>query len=106
MVIPDLPASAVSVAYDVRPAPIDLVPLGLPNVGPIRPPGAKLLGTVLAWATWVSLAVTVRSVIAAGAVTTIRSRRGEGAGQLHHIGLALVAVVIISAGSTPVNALA
>lgn len=36
----------------------------------------------------------------------IQSRRSEGAGRLHHIGLHPLAVVIISAASTPVNPLA
>jgi hypothetical protein len=101
MVVTDLVAS-VSISHSVM-VPMDPA---MPHVGPVEPPGAASVGTVLGWAKWVSLTICVLGLMAAGALMAVGSHRGEGGAHLGRIGLALTGVVIISAASTLVTALA
>ena len=61
--------------------------------------------TILQYVVWISLAICVMSLIAAGVLLAVNHRRGEGAAHLGRLGIVLGAVILISAAAAIVAAL-
>ncbi|WP_250447712.1 hypothetical protein [Actinotalea sp. C106] len=78
----------------------------VPDPAPRRPPGIEGFDAILSWAKWVSLAVCLLGLFAAGALMAIQSRRGEGGEHVGKIGMALGGVIVISAAGALVGFLA
>ncbi|MFS0700055.1 hypothetical protein AB6N24_08810 [Cellulomonas sp. 179-A 4D5 NHS] len=78
----------------------------IPDPDAVQPPGTQGLTDILAWAKWIALAVCIAGLIAAGAMMSINSRRGEGGEHTGRIGMALGGVVVISAAASMVGFLA
>lgn len=78
----------------------------IPDPKPVQPPGMEGLLDILGWAKWIALAICVVGLIAAGALMSINSRRGEGGEHAGKIGMALGGVVVISAATSMVGFLA
>lgn len=82
------------------PAPV------VPNPPPAAPPGSEKFVQIMGWAKWVALAVAVLGLIAAGAMMTISSRRGEGSEHAGRIGGVLAGVIVIGAAGAIVGFIA
>lgn len=78
----------------------------IPNPQAEMPPGMGGLKTIMNWVKWISLAICVIGLMAAGAMMAIQSRRGEGGEHVGKIGSALGGVVLISAATAMVTYLA
>lgn len=85
---------------------VAVLPLQIPNPDPIQPPGTQGFLSIMGWAKWVALAVTILGLIAAGAMMSFNSRRGEGGEHVGRVGMALVGVIIIAAATSLVGFLA
>lgn len=83
-----------------------VLPFQIPNPDPIQPPGTQGFLAMMGWAKWVALAVTILGLIAAGAMMSFNSRRGEGGEHVGRVGMALVGVIIIAAATSLVGFLA
>jgi len=79
------------------------LPLQIPNPDPVQPPGTEGLTAIMGWAKWVALAICILGLIAAGAMMSINSRRGEGGEHVGKIGMALGGVIVISAAASLVG---
>ena len=79
------------------------LPADVPNPSPIQPPGMGGFMTIMGWAKWVALAICVLGLIAAGAMMSFNSRRGEGGEHVGRIGMALAGVIVISAAGALVG---
>lgn len=93
---------------DMIPAAAALVPTSVvpdPGAGSM-PPGFEQFTTVMGWAKWIGLGVTVVMVIILGVTATINSRRGEGGEIGGRLGWALGGIILISAAFTIVGFLA
>lgn len=75
----------------------------IPNPDPVQPPGTEGLTAIMGWAKWVALAICILGLIAAGAMMSINSRRGEGGEHVGKIGMALGGVIVISAAASLVG---
>ena len=73
------------------------------DVDPTQPPGVDGFVTIMGWAKWVALAICILGLIAAGAMMSINSRRGEGGEHVGKIGMALGGVIVISAAAALVG---
>lgn len=78
----------------------------IPDPAPIQPPGTGGITDLLGWLKWVALAVVVAGLIAAGAMMSIQSRRGEGGEHVARIAYGLGGVIVISAATALVSFLA
>lgn len=67
--------------------------------------GSEGFATILGYVVWISLAICIMSVIAAGAMLALNHRRGEGSAHMGRLGIVLVAVMLISAASAIVAGL-
>lgn len=63
------------------------------------------LATLLGYVAWVALAVTVGSLIVAGAMLALRARRGEGGEHLGKVTVILVSAIVVGASSKIAEAL-
>lgn len=75
----------------------------LPNPAPMQPPGTNGFIVFMGWAKWVALAVCILGIIAAGAMMSINSRRGEGSEHAGRLFNALAGVVVIAAAGSIVG---
>lgn len=79
----------------------------LPSPSPVAPPGAgPKIDILLNWLMYGGLAVCIAGIIAVGAIMAFNNDRGEGARITGKLGLALGGVIVISAASAVVGALA
>ena len=78
----------------------------LPDPNPEAPPGQERINRLLGWAKWISLAVCIAGLFAAGALMAIQSRRGEGGEHVGKIGMVLGGVIVISVAGLLVSTLA
>lgn len=78
----------------------------VPNPSPVQPPGTGGITTLLNWLKWIALAISVGGIMAAGAMMSIQSRRGEGGEHVARIGMGLGGVIVISAAAALVGFLA
>ncbi|WP_144389964.1 hypothetical protein [Marinactinospora thermotolerans] len=69
------------------------------------PDSAAGLETVLGWVTWISLGLCVLSLMVAGAMMAVRTRRGEGGEHLGKVVVIMVATVLIASASAIAGAL-
>jgi type IV secretion system protein TrbL len=69
------------------------------------PPGSEAFGTILNYVTYIGLTVAVLSLIALGALITVRVRRGEGVRSVGALGIIFFAVMLISGASALVGGL-
>lgn len=65
--------------------------------------GSAGFATILGYATWISLAICIMSVFAAGAMLALNHRRGEGGAHLGRLGITLAGVILISASTAVVT---
>lgn len=72
---------------------------------PTNQPGGDEFSTILSYVTYVGLALAVLSIIALGALITIRTRRGEGMRSVGSLGVIFIAILLISGASALVGAL-
>lgn len=89
----------MSIALTLTQAATDVVallPLQIPDPDPVQPPGTEGFTSIIGWAKWVALAVSVLGLFAAGALMAIQSRRVEGGEHVGKIGMALSGVIVIS----------
>jgi hypothetical protein len=78
----------------------------VPNPGQGEaPPGSDDILQILKWAAWIALAICVAGVIAAGAMMTIQSRRGEGGEHAARLAWVLAGCIVIGSASGLVGAL-
>lgn len=98
-VIPDLITQATAAGHWLAAG-------GVPNPAPIQPPGTGGISTLLGWLRWVGLAVCVAGLMAAGAMMSIQSHRGEGGQHVARIGMGLGGVIVIGAAASLVGFLA
>lgn len=83
---------------------INSVPLGIPDPGPVAPPGfAGPVGIIMGWAKWVGLIVAVLGVIIIGAKLAINVRRGEAAGELGGLLYVGLGCILIGAAASLVG---
>lgn len=85
---------------------VSAFPGQVPNPPPAAPPGSEKFVQIMGWAKWVALAVAVLGLIAAGAMMTISSRRGEGSEHAGRIGGVLAGVIVIGAAGAIVGFIA
>lgn len=78
----------------------------LPDPSPTQPPGTGAVDTLMDWLFWGGLVVCIAGLIIAGAMLAINQQRGEGAQSASRIGFVLGGVIVISAASALVGALA
>ncbi|MFI8634237.1 hypothetical protein ACIGEP_16770 [Microbacterium sp. NPDC077663] len=69
------------------------------------PPGSEAFGTILNYVTYIGLTVALLSLIALGALVTVRVRRGEGIRSVGALGIIFFAVMLISGASALVGGL-
>lgn len=69
------------------------------------PPGSEAFGTILNYVTYIGLTVAVLSLIALGALVTVRIRRGEGIRSVGALGIIFFAVMLISGASALIGGL-
>lgn len=80
------------------------VPADIPNPPPVAPPGFEgPMGVVIGWAKWIGLGLAVLGIVTIAILIMFNSRRGEGMRELGGLGYVLVAVVLISAGTSLVS---
>jgi hypothetical protein len=79
------------------------VPTQLPDPAPVQPPGTDGLLSIMGWAKWVALALCIMGLVAAGAMMSWQSRRGEGGEHVGKIGMSLGGVIVISAAGALVG---
>jgi type IV secretion system protein TrbL len=65
--------------------------------------GSAGFATILGYVMWISLAICIMSVFAAGAMLALNQRRGEGTAHLGKLGITLTGVILISASSAVVT---
>jgi len=61
--------------------------------------GSEGFATIMGYVMWISLAICIMSVFAAGAMLALSQRRGEGTAHLGRLGITLTGVILISASS-------
>lgn len=79
------------------------IPAQLPDPAPVQPPGTDGLLSIMGWAKWVALALCIMGLVAAGAMMSWQSRRGEGGEHVGKIGMSLGGVIVISAAGALVG---
>lgn len=65
--------------------------------------GSAGFATILGYVMWISLAICILSIFAAGAMLALSQRRGEGTAHLGKLGVTLAGVILISASSALVT---
>lgn len=80
-----------------------LIPAQIPDPAPVQPPGTEGFLSIMGWAQWVALALCIMGLVAAGAMMSWKSRRGEGDEHVGKIGMALGGVIVISAAGALVG---
>lgn len=79
------------------------IPAQIPDPAPVQPPGTEGFLSIMGWAKWVALALCIMGLVAAGAMMSWQSRRGEGGEHVGKIGMALGGVIVISAAGALVG---
>ena len=67
--------------------------------------GSEGFTTILGYVVWISLAICIMSVLAAGAMLALNHRRGDASAHMGRLGAVLVGVMLISAASAIVAGL-
>lgn len=97
----------ITTANDVATYAAQILPRAeVPDPGAEQPPGTEGISTILGWLKWGGLSVCIAGLMIAGALMAIKSQRGDGGDTTGRIGMALVGVIIISAGASLVGFLA
>jgi nitrogen fixation-related uncharacterized protein len=77
--------------------------LALDNPAPQAPPGSEKFMTLIGLAKWVALIICVFAIIIGAALWAIHSRRGDDSDGISKVGIALIAVIIITLSATLVG---
>ena len=86
-----------------QPQPAPLV-LNLPDCpAPQAPPGSEKFMTLIGLGKWIALIICVFAIILGAALWAIHARRGEDSDGINKVGIALIAVIIISFAASVVG---
>lgn len=78
---------------------------GIPNPGPVQPPGTEGVSTVISWIKWIGFALAGIAIVIVAIRMFFNSRRGEGGEHAGALGWILGGVILIGGGVGLVTAL-
>lgn len=83
-----------------------LIPMQIPNPGPVQPPGTGGVSTIISWLKWIGFAVVGGAIVVGGIMIAVAFRRGEGGDALAKVLWPMAGAIVIGGGIGMVTLLA